>query len=77
MQALRSSGVSVGSQAAAFFHRNGKPGFRMGWEEEESCLPIPPLDDGAFSPYHPTTLALCQVSVFKKNKNYFLDFSKI
>ena len=30
VQALRSSGVSVGSQAAAFFHRNGKPGFRMG-----------------------------------------------
>ncbi|RVW98035.1 hypothetical protein CK203_029095 [Vitis vinifera] len=30
------------------------------WEEEESCLPIPPLDDGAFSPYHPTTLALFQ-----------------
>ncbi|RVW97018.1 putative mediator of RNA polymerase II transcription subunit 26b [Vitis vinifera] len=29
-------------------------------EEEEGCLPIPPLDDGAFSPYHPTTLALCQ-----------------
>ncbi|RVW67316.1 hypothetical protein CK203_063988 [Vitis vinifera] len=29
-------------------------------EEEEGCLPIPPLDDEVFSPYHPTTLALFQ-----------------
>ncbi|KAL6328012.1 hypothetical protein AAG906_033276 [Vitis piasezkii] len=32
-------------------------------EEEEGCLPIPPLYDGAFSPYHPTTLALFQYGV--------------
>ncbi|RVW21624.1 hypothetical protein CK203_107582 [Vitis vinifera] len=34
------------------------------WDEEkEGCLPIPPLYDGAFSPYHPTTLALFQYGV--------------
>ena len=46
------------------------------WDEEkEGCLPIPPLYDGAFSPYHPTTLALFQVSYFLKF--LLIDFLKI
>ena len=35
-------------------------------QEEEGCLPIPPLYDGDLFPYHPTTLALFQVSHFLK-----------
>ena len=39
-------------------------GFAWNEEEEEGGLPIPPLDDGAFSPYSPTTSDLLHVWIF-------------
>ena len=46
-------------------------------EEEEGCLPIPPLDDGAFSPYSPTTSDLLDVWDFFNFFNFYAVTNQI